>query len=118
QRENGAVGTNAQRESDDNEKRKSHRFAQSAKCKAKVVHESHSARSALTGSTRVARRAGNKQAMSATATNMSVTANIVRKSVAPMPTRRLCDRRVQAKTPSSPSTTPAPTTRMPGRTLC
>lgn len=44
-----------------------------------MFRKNHSARNALTGSTRVARRAGNKQATNATAIKINVTAYIVRK---------------------------------------
>ena len=69
------------------------------------------------GSTRVARRAGIRQATNATPIRIRVTLSIVRRSVAPTPKRKLCSKREQSRTPTNPMTKPAPTKRIPCSTI-
>src|SRR6185437_4334046 len=75
----------------------------------------HSWRSAVRGSTRVARRAGMQQARKAAAKRRIATATKEMGSVGLTSKRKLLIKRVRAKEPASPTAMPMPASNIPSR---
>src|SRR5205807_4995427 len=115
--EDGGIRADAERKRKDGNDRECRMPDQLAQAVANVGQHNdlksfHSARSAIIGSTRIARRAGSHAATNATTETNSTIPAKVPGSDAPTPKRRLLNNRVAAKAPARPSTRLMPTSVM------